>query len=225
MPRKYATRKRRSTPRRKRIVRRRRTMNRMQRAAYSYVKKKYTTVIPLTAGVGEESVAGTISHIGGRNTTNPSDCVTLARADPDGMLLADMEQYQFFKVTGIAYKIFFPEGTTPAATPVQWSLAYSANNVLNPALTFGPFQSMATFQTSSCSARTPVKRYFSTATTLKRLGIEWCDTTEVLAGKFDATPPVSLYGDQLPVNAGSSTLFKVFRPRTATDSVDAIGRI
>lgn len=194
MPRKYATRKRRSTPRRKRIVRRRRTMNRMQKAAYSYVKKKYTTVQPLIAGIGENSVSGTISHIGGRNSTTPSQTVTLAEADPDGMLTQDMENYQFFKITGVAYKLFFPEGTTPAATPVQWSLAYSASKCLNPALAFGPYQSMATFQTSSCSARTAVKRYFNTATTLKRLGIEWCNTDELRAGLFDVNPPVPLYG-------------------------------
>lgn len=136
-----------------------------------------------------------------------------------------MQQYQFFKVTGVSYKLFFPEGTTPSATPVQWALAYSANNVLNPALTFGPYQSMATYQTSSCTARKPIQRYFSTASTLKRLGIEWCDTNEFLAGKFAASTPVPLYGDQLPVNAGSSTLFKVFRPRTSVSTEDDIGRL
>lgn len=63
----------------------------MQRAAYSYVKKKYTTVIPLTAEVGSDVVAGTISHIGGRNTTDPTNTSTLAVANPDFMLDQDME--------------------------------------------------------------------------------------------------------------------------------------
>lgn len=198
-------------------------MNRMQKAAYSYVKKKYTSVIPIVAGVGEEAVTTTISHIGGRNTTDPTNCITLSTADPDGMAQRDMESYQFFKITGVAYKVFFPEGTTPEATPVQWSLAYSANNVLNPGLAFGPMQSMSTYQTSSCSAIRPVKRYFRTATTLKRLGIEWCNTIEY--SNFETTTPVALYGDQLPVNGGSSSLLKVFRPRSAIGSQNAIGRI
>lgn len=103
------------------------------------------------------------------------------------MATLDMEAYQFFKITGVSYKLFWPEGTTPDSTPVQWSLGYSANNVLNPGLGFGPFQTLANFQTSGCSASRPVKRYFKTATTLKRLGIEWANTSEYAA--FGADPP------------------------------------
>lgn len=66
-------------------------MNRMQKAAYSYVKKKYTQVKPLIAKVGQDTIAGTISHIGGRNTTTPNDTATIADCDPDNMLTADME--------------------------------------------------------------------------------------------------------------------------------------
>ncbi len=39
----------------------------MQRMALSYVKKKYTAVQPIVAGVGAEVVFTTISIIGGRN--------------------------------------------------------------------------------------------------------------------------------------------------------------
>jgi len=69
-------------------------------------------------------------------------------------------------------------------------MAYSQNLILNPGLGIGPFQSMATYQTSGCSARVPVKRYFRTGVALKRLGIEWCNTTEYT--QFGL--PTTLYG-------------------------------
>ncbi len=225
MPKKYYARKRRSTPRRRKTIRRRRSsMNRMQKAAYSYVKKKYTTVLPIRVGVGQDNSNITISHIGGPNSTNPGATATLFSANPDAMAASDMRLYQFAKITGVAFKLFFPEGTTPEATPVQWSLGYSANNVLNPDLTFGPLQSLATFQTSGCSAKVPIKRYFKTGTTLKRLGIEWFDTREY-TDFSNAAAPVPLYGDQLPANAGSSTLVRVFRSGTATATASEIGRL
>lgn len=108
------------------------------------------------------------------------------------MAALDMRAYQFAKITGVAFKMFFPEGTTPEATPVQWSLGYSANQILNPNLGYGPLQTLATFQTSGCSARTPIKRYFRTGTTLKRLGIEWFPTADYPS--FGANPPIPLYG-------------------------------
>ncbi len=187
MPKRFRTTRRRKSTKRARRARRPKQMNRMQRTALSYVRKKYTVVLPLIAQEGQNAIAGTISHIGGRNGSNPSDTITLTSANPDNMASEDMSLYQYFKISGVGYKLFFPEGTTPQATPVQWSLAYSANNVLNPALTAGPFQSLATFQTSSCSAKNPVKRYFNTASTLKRLGIEWCNTDEY--SSFGNTPP------------------------------------
>ncbi len=221
MPRKYAV-KRRRTPR-KRTVKRKRRMNRMQKTALSYVRKKYTTVLPLIADETETTVTRTVSHIGGRNSSDPTKTLTLLDCNPDEMLEKDMELYQFFKISGVAFKVFFPEGTTPEATPVQWSLGYSANNVLKSSLAYGPLQSLATFQTSSCSALRPIKRYFRTATTLKRLGIEWASTDELQA--FGADPPVPLYGKQLPINDGSSTLIRVIRPATATTVESALARI
>lgn len=188
-------RKRRSTPYKRRYIvkRRRPRQNRMQRAAFSVVKKKYTFVTPLRVAPGDDQVSGVISHIGGRNSTNPVDTIQLNQVDPDTMASIDMGQYQFFRITGVAFKLFFPEGTTPESTPVQWSLAYSANKVLNPNLTAAPLQTLATYQTSGCSARQPVKRYFRTATTLKRLGIDWCSTDEYV--QFGANPPIPLYGE------------------------------
>lgn len=71
-----------------------------------------------------------------------------------------MRAYQYFRITGMAFKVFFPEGTTPAATPVQWSMGYSNNLVLNPAIPVGRLQTLASYNTSSCSAKTPINRYF-----------------------------------------------------------------
>ena len=90
----------------------------MQRMAMSFVKKKYTTVIPLRVAAGNASVEFTISHIGGRNITTPASTQVLTDANPDGMLIADMNLYQFFKISGVAFKLFFPEGTEAETTPV-----------------------------------------------------------------------------------------------------------
>lgn len=208
---------------RKRFRRRRPSMNRMQRAAYSYVKKKYTLVLPLTCRESTDSVSLTVSHLGGLNSTTPQNTVSLAKVNPDDMALMDMKAYQFFKITGVGFKLYFPEGTSPLATPVQWSMGYSASKVLNPNLAFGPLQSLATFQSSSCSAARPVRRYFKTATTLKRLGIEWCNTTEY--PDFDLGIPQPLYGDQLPPDAGSSTLLRVYRSSSNVDTNEEIARV
>jgi len=34
------------------------------------------------------------------------------------MLTDQMKLYQFFKITGVAFKLFFPEGTDAGSTPV-----------------------------------------------------------------------------------------------------------
>ncbi len=90
--------------RRKRVFRpKRRTFRRkskparagrkMQRMAMSFVKKKYTTVLPLKVDAGNQSVEFTISHIGGRNVTTPASTRVITEANPDGMLIADMALY------------------------------------------------------------------------------------------------------------------------------------
>ncbi len=90
----------------------------MQRMALSFVKKKYTTVLPITMGVGEDLAQLTISHIGARNSTTPGNTTVLTDCDPDGMATEDMKLYQFFKISGVAFKLFWPEGTEAASTPV-----------------------------------------------------------------------------------------------------------
>lgn len=57
----------------------------------------------------------------------------------------------------------------------------------------------------------PLVSYIENDKALKSLGIEWCDTKEVLDGKF-VTGTFKLYGDQLPINRGASLHVKVARP-------------
>lgn len=80
---------------------------------------------------------------------------------------------------------------------------------------------MTTYQTSSCSARTPVSRYFRTGAALRRLGIEWFQTDSYV--DFGTAGPS--YGSQLPPDQGSSTHIKVFRPSNATQSDAELGRL
>ncbi len=70
-----------------------RSGRRMQRMAMSFVKKKYTTVVPLRVAAGNASVEFTISHIGGRNVTTPGSTQVINDANPDGMLINDMLLY------------------------------------------------------------------------------------------------------------------------------------
>lgn len=216
MPKYMRGRKTRRTYRRRRYKRRSfasKTGRSMQRKSLSFVKKKYTTVSTVDVAVGTDRAEVTVSHIGGRNAANPAATITLLDCNPDNMLTDQMKLYQFFKITGVAFKLFFPEGTSPEATPVQWSMGYSSNQVIKPDVGFARLQTLQTYMTSSCSARSPVSRYFRTGQSLARLGVDWINTKEVT--NIGATPPVPLYGGQLPVDAGSSTNIKIYRSSTA----------
>lgn len=95
--------------------------------ALSFVKKKYTAVIPINMDANQEAAQLTISHIGGRNATTPANTTVLTDCDPDGMATADMKLYQFFRISGVAFKLFWPEGTEATTTPVQWAMGFSSN--------------------------------------------------------------------------------------------------
>ena len=56
-----------------------------------------------------------------------------------------MELYQYAKITGVAFKLLFPEGTTPEATPVQWSLGYSNVETMLPEIPTARLQTLATY--------------------------------------------------------------------------------
>lgn len=52
-----------------------------------------------------------------------------------------------------------------------------------------------------------MSRYYATGTTLKRLGIEWCNTEEYA----NFATAGALYDQQLGPDSGSSTAVKVYR--------------
>ena len=121
MKKRYTYAKKRATPKRRYKARRTTASKigkRMQRQSYSFVQKKYTLVRPIECPAGSDSVALTISNIGGRNSVEPASTITLFDANPDNMLADQMRLYQFFKISGVAFKLFFPEGTSVGSTPV-----------------------------------------------------------------------------------------------------------
>ncbi|AXQ66607.1 MAG: hypothetical protein [Circoviridae sp.] len=110
--------------------------------ALSFVKKKYTVVLPLKVASGSNLVQSTISHIGARNAAVPASTIQLTECDPDQMATKDMELYQFFKITGVAFKLFWPEGTDVGSTPVQWAMGYSSNQIIKPTVDFDRLQTL-----------------------------------------------------------------------------------
>ncbi len=74
----------------------------------------------VTGSPSQDTWEKTISHIHNRNAnaSDVNDTITLFDVDQDDQLSTDMELYQYLKITGVAFKLLFPEGTTPEATPV-----------------------------------------------------------------------------------------------------------
>ena len=145
----------------------------------TYVRKRYTKTFSPTCAENKDRISFTIAHIGNRNSnSDPGETVTLYDVNQDNQLKSDMGLYQFAKITGVAFKLYFPEGTTPEATPIQWSMGYSASDCLYPKIVPERLQTLATYQTSSCSATQPISRYYRTGAALARQGIEWFNTDE-----------------------------------------------
>lgn len=176
----------------------------------------------MTAEAGSDAYEATISLIGGRNQNAPADTICLFDCNQNTQMATDMNLYQFFRISGVAVKMFFPQPTDVSSSPVQWTCAYSANEIMLPAIAPDRVQCLASYQTGSCSQGRPITRYYNTSNALRRLGIQYCDTQEF--NNFGAIPAIQLYGRQLPVNAGSSVNVKVYRQDTAiTDN--ALGRL
>ncbi len=68
-------------------------------------------------------------------------------------------------------KMFFAPPTDAFLTPVQWSLVYSASDIIDPKLAPATAQTLATYQTGGCSAQRPIARYFNSDKPLRRMGI------------------------------------------------------
>ncbi len=117
--------------------------------------------------------------------------------------------------------MIFPMPTNVESSPVQWSIGYSMNEVLYPQIQPERLQTLATYQTGSCNQNKPISRFYNTAKTYRRFGIQY-QTTDGEIANFNA--PGTLYGGSLPVNQGSSVNLKVFR-QTAPNSANVVGRL
>lgn len=166
----------------------------------TWIRKKYTRTFTLDALTAADNAFATISLIGGKNNQDPTNTVTLFDNNQDSQLAGDMRLYQFFRIRGVAVKIFFPMPTTENATPCQWSLAYSQSDILAPQLPTTRVQTLATYQTGPCNQNKSISRYYNTASTYRRFGIQYCNTTEFQ----DFNTSSALYGGSLPADAGSS---------------------
>ncbi len=117
----------------------------------TWIRKKYTRVFTMDCEAGSDVWEQTISLIGGRNQTSPADTTTLVDTNQDNQLRSDMELYQFFRIRGVAIKMFFPMPTDVASSPVQWTCAYSQNEIMLPQIIPARVQTLATYQTGSCN--------------------------------------------------------------------------
>lgn len=88
----------------------------------------------LNARLNGDVAQTTVSLIGAKNNTEAANTITLFDVNQDNQLGSDMDLYQFFKIRGVAVKLFFPMPTDVASTPIQWALGYSASDILKPSL-------------------------------------------------------------------------------------------
>ncbi len=157
---------------------------------------------------GQDVWQKTVSLIGSKNSTLPGDTYSLSEVNNDNQLGRDVGLYQFFRIRGVAIKMIFPMPTSVESSPVQWAIGYSQNEVLYPAIIPERLQTLATYQTGSCNQNKPISRFYNTAKTYRRFGIQY-QTTDAEIGNF--LVPGTLYGGSLPVDQGSSVALKVYR--------------
>jgi len=207
MPYKRSYKKRRTVRRRRKFTRRRGRRNLMQRQITAGIKMKYTTVFTPRWAVGSDVAEGTISLCGGRGVSAGA-YYTISNVNPDAKTTLDMDSYQQACIYGVAIKWFFAEPTSVEASPVQLSLSYSPNELLNPQLDAARMQAMSTFQTMPCNQNRSRNRYYPLSYTKKKLGIDYFTTSD-FPGFGLATE--DLYGGQLPAATGPSVHFKVYR--------------
>lgn len=89
-----------------------------------------------------------------------------------------------------------------------------------PAIVPERVQTLATYQTGACNQNKAISRYYNTATTLRRFGIQYCDTVQfpAFAGANE------LYGTQLQAGQGSSVNLKVYR-QEQSETPNILGRV
>lgn len=84
----------------------------------TWIRKKYTKTFTLDAPTADDNISATISIIGAKNNQTPNSTITLFDVNQDQQLTGDMKLYQFFRIRGVAIKLFFPMPTTENASPV-----------------------------------------------------------------------------------------------------------
>jgi len=137
----------------------------------TWIRKRYTKVYTMNCEAGSNEWGQTISLIGGKNTTVAADTITLGDISQDNQLRTDMTLYQFFRIRGVAVKMFFPMPTDVDNSPVQWANGYSMSEIINPNVDTDKLQTLATYQTGPCNQNKSINRYYNTAATYKRFGI------------------------------------------------------
>ncbi len=184
----------------------------MQRQSTAGISMKYTTTFTPIWREGSDVASGTICLVGGRGGS-AGDYYTLFDTNPDQKTTADMKLYQQASIYGVAIKWFFAEPTTVEASPCQLALSYSPNELINPQLDTGRFQSQSTYQTMPCNQNRSVNRYYGMHYTKQKLGIDQFPTDEYPS--FDSNI-VNLYNGQLEAATGPSVHFKVYRNATTS---------
>lgn len=83
----------------------------------TWIRKKYVRTFVLDAQTANDNAALTVSLIGAKNANDPASTISIVDVAQDGNLGADMRLYQFFRIRGVACKLFFPMPTTVNASP------------------------------------------------------------------------------------------------------------
>lgn len=91
---------------------------RQQKAAMTWIRKRYTKTFVLETTGNLTNTSATVSLIGGKNNQTPGSTITLYDVNQDAQLQNDMRLYQFFRIRGVAIKMFFPMPTIEQASPV-----------------------------------------------------------------------------------------------------------
>lgn len=141
-------------------------LNSQQKKSYAYIRKRYTRVFTGFLAPGESSVTFSVSHIGANNSLygSPSmpsyslpfmDAGANANNNNTSVLDRDMTLYQYFKITGCAWKVILPNNTPTAVASAasandisgvtNWECGYSMNEVFDPNYTSQNLQALATY--------------------------------------------------------------------------------
>ena len=161
---------------------------------------KYTTLFVPAWAQGEAQTSATISLCGGRGPQAATGYITIANCDPDLKATTDMKTFTQASIYGVSCKWIFAEPTTPDASPVSLQLAYSPNEIMNPALAPATMQGLSTYQVMPCNQNRSVNRYFPLGITKSKLGIDYFDTDTYPQFNVESV----LYSGQLDAGGGPS---------------------